>query len=49
MHDVILSIEGLRKSFGALTATDGVNLDLRMGEIHAPTGRTAPPATAIAC
>jgi branched-chain amino acid transport system ATP-binding protein len=38
MADPILTIRGLRKSFGALTATDDVSLDLRPGEIHALIG-----------
>lgn len=31
--DLILQARGLRKSFGALRAVDGVNLDLRRGDI----------------
>ena len=38
MADAILSIRDLRKSFGALKATDNVSLDLRAGEIHALIG-----------
>jgi branched-chain amino acid transport system ATP-binding protein len=38
MPDPILEIEGLSKSFGALTATNDVTLDLRPGEIHALIG-----------
>jgi len=34
----ILEVTGLRKRFGALQATDDVNLDLRAGEIHALIG-----------
>ncbi len=34
----VLEISGLEKSFGALKATDGVNLTLRRGEIHALIG-----------
>lgn len=34
----VLTIRDLRKSFGALKATDGVDLDLRSGEIHALIG-----------
>jgi branched-chain amino acid transport system ATP-binding protein len=33
-----LSVHNLRKSFGGLAATDGVSLDLRVGEIHALIG-----------
>lgn len=42
LNEPILEIRGLRKSFGALVATDDVSLDLRPGEIHALIGRTAP-------
>lgn len=38
MAETVLSIRDLRKSFGALKATDGVSLDLRSGEIHALIG-----------
>lgn len=38
MAEPILEIHDLRKSFGALKATDGVSLDLRPGEIHALIG-----------
>ena len=38
MAEPILEIRDLRKSFGALKATDGVSLDLRPGEIHALIG-----------
>ena len=38
MSDVVLSTAGLRKSFGALIATDDVSLSLRPGEIHAVIG-----------
>ena len=38
MADPALEIRDLRKSFGALKATDGVTLDLRPGEIHALIG-----------
>jgi branched-chain amino acid transport system ATP-binding protein len=34
----ILAIEGLRKTFGALVATDEVTLDIRPGELHALIG-----------
>lgn len=37
-EDTVLEITGLEKSFGALKATDGVNLTLRPGEIHALIG-----------
>lgn len=38
MTDPVLATHGLRKSFGALKATDDVSLDLRPGEIHAVIG-----------
>ena len=38
MSEPVLRVEGLAKSFGALTATDDVTLDLRAGEIHALIG-----------
>jgi branched-chain amino acid transport system ATP-binding protein len=38
MTDPVLAVHGLTKSFGALTACDGVSLDLRPGEIHALIG-----------
>lgn len=38
MAEPILEITGLRKSFGALKATDDVSLDLRPGEIHGLIG-----------
>lgn len=38
MTDPVLSLSGLNKSFGALKVTDGVDLDLRPGEIHALIG-----------
>ena len=38
MTEPALAVEGLRKRFGGLAATDGVSLDLRGGEIHALIG-----------
>lgn len=38
MVEPILSVRNLRKTFGALKATDDVSLDLRPGEIHALIG-----------
>jgi branched-chain amino acid transport system ATP-binding protein len=38
MAEPVLTLTELRKSFGALKATDGVTLDLRPGEIHALIG-----------
>lgn len=36
--EALLQVRDLRKSFGALPASDGVNLDLKSGEIHALIG-----------
>jgi branched-chain amino acid transport system ATP-binding protein len=36
--DALLSVKGLVKKFGGLTATDGVSLDVAEGEIHAIIG-----------
>ncbi|QPC85734.1 ATP-binding cassette domain-containing protein [Mesorhizobium sp. NBSH29] len=38
MTEIVLNVAHLRKSFGALKATDDVSLDLRAGEIHALIG-----------
>ena len=38
MFDPVLSVQGIEKSFGALKASNNVNLDLRPGEIHALIG-----------
>ena len=38
MADVVLSIEGLRKSFGSLVVTDDLALDVMRGELHAVIG-----------
>jgi branched-chain amino acid transport system ATP-binding protein len=38
MPEALLSIRELRKSFGALIATDSVSLDIAPGEIHAVIG-----------
>ena len=38
MSEVILSISGLNKRFGGITATDDVNLDVASGKIHAVIG-----------
>jgi branched-chain amino acid transport system ATP-binding protein len=36
--EALLEVKGLRKSFGALAATDGVDLEVREGETHAIIG-----------
>ena len=38
MNNVLLEVRGLTKSFGALLASDDVNLDVREGETHAIIG-----------
>ena len=38
MSDIMLSISGLNKRFGGITATDDVNLDVSSGQIHAIIG-----------
>ncbi|MEQ8354449.1 MAG: ABC transporter ATP-binding protein [Kiloniellaceae bacterium] len=38
MTDALLELTGLHKAFGALKATDGVDLTVRPGEIHALIG-----------
>ena len=38
MAEAVLVVKDLRKTFGALKATDGVSFDLRPGEIHALIG-----------
>ena len=38
MTEAVLATHGLCKSFGALTATDNVSIDLLPGEIHAVIG-----------
>jgi branched-chain amino acid transport system ATP-binding protein len=38
MPEAILAVQGLRKAFGALVATDGVSFELREGETHAVIG-----------
>ncbi|MFN3614695.1 MAG: ATP-binding cassette domain-containing protein, partial [Rubrimonas sp.] len=38
MMAAVLQAKGLVKRFGALAATDGVDLDVRAGEVHALIG-----------
>jgi branched-chain amino acid transport system ATP-binding protein len=47
MAEAVLSIRNLRKSFGALKATDNVSLDLCAGEIHALIGPNGAGKTTI--
>jgi branched-chain amino acid transport system ATP-binding protein len=47
MTDVVLSISGLRKSFGGIVAVDGIDLDLRDGEVHAVIGPNGAGKTTV--
>jgi len=38
MSEVLLKVDGLKKSFGGVVATDDVNLDVRLNEVHAIIG-----------
>ena len=38
MTELVLSVQGISKAFGAVRASDGITLDLRPGEIHAVIG-----------
>jgi branched-chain amino acid transport system ATP-binding protein len=38
MAEPLLDIRGLYKSFGGVTATDNVSLDIQQGELHAIIG-----------
>jgi branched-chain amino acid transport system ATP-binding protein len=38
MADPLLAVEGLRKSFGSLVASDGISLEFARGELHALIG-----------
>jgi branched-chain amino acid transport system ATP-binding protein len=38
MSEIVLQLSGLRKAFGALVVTDGIDLDLRRGECHGLIG-----------
>ena len=47
--DVLASLEGVRKRFGAVAALDGLNLEVRLGELLALLGPNgAGKTTAIA-
>ena len=37
-----MGLRGVRKAFGAVQARNGIDLDIRPGEIHAIVGETAP-------
>jgi len=38
MSEVLLKVDGLKKSFGGVVATDDVTLDVRLNEVHAIIG-----------
>ena len=38
----LMGLRGVRKAFGAVQALNGIDLDIRPGEIHAIVGGTAP-------
>lgn len=47
MNDVVLSCQGLCKSFGGLVATDNVSLDVQRGEVHALIGPNGSGKTTV--
>jgi branched-chain amino acid transport system ATP-binding protein len=47
MTEIVLQMEGLTKSFGALRASDNVSLDVRRGEVHALIGPTGAGKTTL--
>jgi ABC-type sugar transport system ATPase subunit len=42
MAQPVVSVEGVRKTFGATLALDGVSLAVLPGEIHAIVGERSP-------
>jgi branched-chain amino acid transport system ATP-binding protein len=47
MADAVLSVGALRKAFGALVVSDGVDLDVRRGECHALIGPNGAGKTSL--
>ena len=42
MPETLLRADRLTRQFGGLVAVDHVSIDLREGEVHASSARTAP-------